>query len=124
MNNSLCTRIRRAKDRAEFYTSERCFITELSNCADDPQVSIANARLEPETITRWHRLNGITERYCILSGKGLVEVGDAPAQPVCPGDVVLIPPGIRQRITNTESCDLVFLAICSPRFVPAAYEEL
>lgn len=124
MNDSLCTSIRRARDREEFYTSERCFITELSNCPDDPEVSIANARVEPGVSTQWHRLNGITERYCILSGTAMVEVGEAPAQTVHAGDVVLIPPGIRQRITNSESCDLVFLAVCSPRFVPEAYEEL
>jgi len=124
MNETACSSIRRAKDRQEVFTSERCFITELSNCPDDPQVSIANARVEPAITTRWHRLNGITERYCILSGTGLIEVGEEAGETVSPGDVVLIPPGDRQRITNTGSCDLVFLAICSPRFVPEAYEQL
>ena len=31
----------------EFNTGEGCFITELSNTPDDPQVSIARARVEP-----------------------------------------------------------------------------
>jgi len=29
-----------------------------------------------------------------------------------------------QRIANTGGGDLVFLAICSPRFVQAAYEDV
>jgi len=38
--------------------------------------------------------------------------------------VVLIPAACRQRITNTGAGDLVFLAICTPRFIYDAYEEL
>jgi mannose-6-phosphate isomerase-like protein (cupin superfamily) len=59
----------------------------------------------------------------ILEGQGRVEVGDLPATDVDPGDVVLIPPGCRQRIANTGPRDLIFLAICSPRFMPDAYED-
>ena len=32
------------------------------------------------------------------------------------GDIVLIPPGTGQRITNTTESDLELMAICSPRF--------
>jgi hypothetical protein len=35
----------------EFYTSEKCFIIELSNSPDDPEVSIARARVEPGYFT-------------------------------------------------------------------------
>jgi mannose-6-phosphate isomerase-like protein (cupin superfamily) len=52
-----------------------------------------------------------------------MEVGDWPAQEVQAGDVVMIPPSVRQRITNVGDSDLVFLAICMPRFRPEAYEE-
>jgi oxalate decarboxylase/phosphoglucose isomerase-like protein (cupin superfamily) len=55
---------------------------------------------------------------------GLVEVGDLPPQQVTAGDVVLIPPECRQRIANTGAADLVFLAICSPRFQQQAYEDI
>jgi len=109
---------------AEYDTPERCFINELSNTAADPDVSIARARVAPGVTTRWHRLHGIAERYVILEGCGRVEVGELPAADVGPGDVVLIPPGCRQRTANTGSVDLVFLAICSPRFVPEAYEDI
>lgn len=108
----------------EFFTEERCHITELSNIEADPDVSIARARVEPGVATRWHRVNGTAERYVILEGVGLVEVGNLPPQKVSYGDVVLIPPSCRQRITNLGKNDLIFLAICSPRFRPEAYEDI
>lgn len=109
---------------AEFYTPERCFINELSNSDADPEVSVARARVPAGVTTRWHRLNGTTERYVLLSGCGQAEVGSLPAQDVGPGDVVLIPPGCRQRIANPGTEDLIFLAICTPRFRPEAYEDV
>lgn len=112
-----------ADERNEFGTTERCFILELSNSARDEALSIARARVAPGVTTRWHRLIGIAERYVILQGRGVVEVGDTPAQSVGPGDVVLIPAGERQRIANPGQDDLVFLALCTPRFRPQAYED-
>ena len=107
-----------------YFSEEKCFITELSNSIDDPELSIARARVEPGISTSWHRLRKITERYCILSGKGLVEIGKSHSKQVEPGDVILIPPMSRQRITNTGTEDLIFLAICSPRFIEESYELL
>lgn len=108
----------------ECYTPERCHIRELSNTADDPAVSIAQARVAPGVTTRWHRLSDTTERYVILQGEGLVEIGRLPPHTVHPGDVVLIPPGCPQRIANTGGTNLLFLAICSPRFRPEVYEDI
>ncbi len=116
--------IRRVDPGAEFPIPEGCFILELSNVADDPQLSIARARVPPGVTTRWHRLRNTTERYVILEGTGRAEVGGLAAQPVGPGDVVFIPASVRQRIANTGATDLVFLALCTPRFRPEAYEEL
>jgi mannose-6-phosphate isomerase-like protein (cupin superfamily) len=108
----------------EYFFAEGCFITELSNSCADHDVSIARARLEPGKTTRWHCLRGTTERYVVQQGEGLVEVADLPAQRVSPGDVVIIPPQARQRICNTGATDLVFLAICSPRFSEAVYVDV
>ena len=108
----------------EFYTSEKCYITELSNTPDDPDVSIVRARVESGVTTRWHRLKGTYERYFIISGRGLVEIGEQPPQELSIGDIVLIPPMCRQRITNIGSDDLIFLAICSPRFSQDVYEDI
>ena len=116
--------IRLQNPEDEFYTSEGCYITELSNTSDDPDVSIARARVEPGVTTRWHRLRDTAERYCIIDGKGRVEIGNLSPQDVSAGDVVLIPPMCCQRITNTGPEDLVFLAICSPRFSNSVYEDI
>ncbi|MCP4367762.1 MAG: cupin domain-containing protein [Deltaproteobacteria bacterium] len=108
----------------EVYTFEKCYIAELSNSPDDPDVSIARAKVEPGVTTRWHRLLGTFERYYILNGTGRVEVGKLAPQEVKPGDIVLIPPMCRQRITNIGSDDLVFLAICTPRFSNDVYKDI
>lgn len=116
--------IRRINLSEEFYTPEGCYIIELSNTPGDADASIARARVAPGVTTRWHRLRGTTERYCILSGRASVEIGKLPPQELGPGDVVLIPPMCRQRITNIGSGELIFLAICTPRFSNHAYEDI
>ena len=116
--------VRKWRPEGETFTVEGCFINELSNIEDDPDVSIARARVAPGVTTRWHRLRGVAERYVILEGRGRVEIGDLPPQDVAPGDVVLIPPLCRQRIANTGQEDLVFLAVCSPRFRDDCYEDV
>lgn len=109
---------------AEYFFEEGCFILELSNSVDDPALSIARARVEPECITRLHRLAHQVERYVILDGEGWVEVGETVAGPVKAGDVVIIPAGASQRIRNTGDRDLVFLALCTPRFEPKDYADI
>lgn len=106
-----------------FFAAEGCYITELSNSEADPALSIARARVMPGVTTAWHRLYNTTERYAIVSGIGIVEVGDAEPKDVRAGDVVIIAPMQRQRITNSGSEDLVFLALCTPRFEEANYQE-
>lgn len=116
--------IEKFDDSREYFFEEGCYINELSNSSDDQDVSIARARVEAGKTTDWHYLTGIAERYVILEGSGRVEVGDMEPQIVSVGDVVLIPPQVRQRISNIGDSDLIFLAICSPRFEPAAYTGL
>jgi mannose-6-phosphate isomerase-like protein (cupin superfamily) len=115
--------IRNLRLEEEFYTPERCYIIEQLNSPEDPHASIARARVPPGITTRWHRLTTTTERYYILSGRALVEVGELAPRDVGPGDVVLIPPMCRQRITNTGPDELIFLAICTPRFVDTEYQD-
>ena len=100
----------------EYYFKEGCHIIEVSNSTQDQDLSIAHARVTAGQTTQWHWLTDTFERYIIVRGQGLVEIGDAEPEAVNPGDVVLIPPGVRQRITNSGSTDLEFMAICSPRF--------
>ena len=60
----------------------------------------------------------------IVAGGGQVQVGELPPAEVAPGDVVVIPAGVPQRITNNRDEDLVFYCICTPRFRPDGYEAL
>lgn len=113
-----------APEQDEHGTPERCHILESWNRDADPAVSVARARVEPGITTRWHRLKGIVERYLILAGEGRVEVEGLGPRVVRPGAVVYIPAGRGQRIANVGTADLLFLAICTPRFVPEAYEDI
>ena len=116
--------IQRSNEADEFETEERCSILEVSNDPDDPEVSIARARVAPSITTEWHKLKDTAERYVILSGQGRVEVGTLEPTDVKAGDVVRIPADTRQRITNIGSDDLIFYAICTPRFRPECYQAL
>lgn len=115
--------LNRANENQEYYFKEGCHILEMLNNPVDPEVSVARARVESGVTTKMHRLHGITERYVILSGKGEAEIGGEKVR-LSEGDVVVIPKGVAQNIRNTETGDLTFLAICSPRFEVDCYEEL
>lgn len=112
------------KPETEFYTDECCHIVEIHQRSDDEACSIARARVLPGITTQLHALRGIVERYVILEGEGRVEVDGSAPQPVKPLDVVAIPAGKSQRITNSGRTDLVFLCVCTPRFRVEAYENL
>ena len=111
----------------EYFFEEGCYILELSNSDKDPNISIARARLNPNTQTKLHRLNKTIERYIILQGEGEVILGNSKinllTQHVKPNDVVIIPENHPQAIRNTGDTDLIFLVICTPRFSEKNYSE-
>ena len=106
----------------EYWFHEGCHIVETLNDPADPHCSIVRARVEPGDTTQWHWLEDTWERYVIQSGHGIAFVGDDRFE-VGPGDIVLIPPATRQRINSLGSSDLVFLAVCTPRFQPGNYHS-
>lgn len=106
-----------------FDTPERCRIVELLNDNDSPDLSIAQASVKPGVKTQLHNLT-VDERYIIVEGEGEVEINEGSPIFVSQYDVVNIPAGTSQRITNTGECDLVFLCICSPRFQPDSYVNM
>jgi mannose-6-phosphate isomerase-like protein (cupin superfamily) len=112
-----------ASDRGEFWTDERCFITELHNDDASPEASLAIARVEPGVTTQLHRLDGICERYVVREGEGIVEV-DGERRLLRKGDQAVIPAGAAQRIENTSRNQLIFYCLCTPRFLPASYVSL
>ena len=113
--------VTRPLEENEYYFEEGCYILEMSQADVDPEVSIARARVEPGKTPRFHRLKNTFERYIMLSGTGLAEVGAHQPVAVYPGVVVPIPPMTDQRITNIGEDDLVFLAICNPHFLKSIY---
>jgi mannose-6-phosphate isomerase-like protein (cupin superfamily) len=115
---------RQLQSGVEYYTDERCHILELLNTPDSAAASIARARVEPGVTTKQHQVAGTVERYVILHGQGIAYIEDRPDSAVGEGDVVLIPAGVTQSITNTGDHDLVFLCICTPRFEWDNYESL
>ena len=115
--------IRSEEDRAECYTRERVYVTELLNDESVPDVSLARCRVLPGVTTELHRLS-VAEWYVIERGTGSMEVGGGEPFAVGPGDVVAIPPQKTQRITNTGDADLVLQCVCLPRFTPDCYTGL
>lgn len=116
-------RIVKHDESLEQYTDERCHILETWNDASDPDTCIARARVTPGVTTARHVLE-VDERYLITSGRGRMEIEGLEPTDVTPGDVVVIPAGLHQRITNTGSDDLVFYCVCTPRFEPRHYHDV
>lgn len=112
-----------AGGQREFWTEERCFITELHNCEQSPEASLAIARVEAGVTTQLHRLDGVTERYIVRKGEGMLEV-DGRSRPLRVGDQYVIPADAAQRIANTGAGDLEFYCLCTPRFFPESYVNL
>lgn len=114
---------KKSKPRLEVWTVERCFITELLNSADQPEVSLARTRVEPGMTTQLHQLC-VDEWYVIESGEGLMRVGDDLPVRVGAGDTVTIPKHTPQQITNSGREDLLFLCVCTPKFSQECYTSL
>ncbi len=113
----------KAKPQEELWTTERCFITELLNSDDQPEVSLARTRVEPGVTTQLHRLS-VFEWYVIEAGHGLMRIGDEVPIAVSAGDTVAIPKNIAQQVTNSGQADLVFLCVCTPKFSQKCYTSL
>lgn len=111
-------KIVKANSVHEYLTAERCSVAE--NYSDEA-VSIAIARVKPKITTAPHHLKGPTEIYIITQGHGRVTVGDLQPTEVSVGDVVVIPAGTSQKITNIGKTDLVFYCVCTPRFTQECY---
>lgn len=77
--------------------------------------SLAEATILPGQTTRRHRHGQTEEIYYILSGEGLMVVGDE-KQAVRVGGAILIPPGAWHCVTNTGRVNLVLLCCCSPAY--------
>ena len=111
----------RSQSKPEIYFEEKCFITELLNSEESPDVSVARARVNPGVTTVLHWLKDTEEKYFILSGSGEVEIDGKVNGTVQGGDLVIIPENSTQRIKNIGADDLIFICICTPRFETKNY---
>lgn len=79
--------------------------------------SIAHAVVPRGESTLPHVLERSVELYYILEGDGEMHIGEERAH-VRQGQIIYIPPNVRQFIRNTGTGDLVFLCIVSPKWQP------
>lgn len=115
--------IKKFDSTSEYYIDEGCYITEISNSDDDPDISISRARVKPGVTTKLHKLIGTIERYVILQGVGLVILNNEKPKKVFANDIVIIPEDCPQQIKNCGAEDLILLVVCSPRFTSSCYTE-
>ncbi len=114
----------KASNLKEQLTPERCFIYEnWGKSTGDEAVSVARARVEPGVTTKSHHLEGTQEIYIITQGNGKVYIGGLEPTEVAEGDVVVIPAGVSQRISNVGRSDLIFYCICTPAFTQDCYHK-
>jgi mannose-6-phosphate isomerase-like protein (cupin superfamily) len=111
-------KIVKANSLRENPTLERCLITENYSAEN---ISIAQARVKPGITTLAHHLIGVNEIYLITTGEGQVDVGDLQPTKVTSGDLIVIPAGCSQRISNIGKTDLLFYCICTPKFTSECY---
>ena len=90
---------------------------------DVTAVADLSVRVEPGVVTQLHRPDGVSERYIVRRGEGMLEV-DGKRQLLGTGDQAVIPAGAAQRIENAGSGDLEFYCLCVPRFLPESYVNL
>lgn len=109
--------------RASFLKAvESCEINRVANDPRDPSLSVVRVRLGAGQQTSPHRVD-VNERYFVTRGVGFVDVGGV-HRAVGPGDLVSIPKGVSQRITNTGPDKMEFYAICGSAFRKTDYHEV
>jgi len=77
--------------------------------------SLAEATVVPGGKTQLHRHAQTEELYHIISGHGVMTLGDERIA-INVGDTVCISPGIAHAVENHGATDLVFLCCCSPPY--------
>ncbi|MCH8474723.1 MAG: cupin domain-containing protein [Opitutales bacterium] len=116
-------KVQRNSECPEYYFKEGCYISEWWNSPADPDCSIARVRLPSGETTLPHILRNTVERYVLLEGEGLFRSGGK-KEALGVGDVIWIEAETVQSIENTGSRDLIFLAICTPRFEEKNYRDV
>ena len=79
------------------------------------QCSLAEEILPPGRAVTPHHHRQIEEIYYIVSGRGVITVGDEQSE-VEAGDAVYVPRGARHTLENTGSEPIRLLVACGPAF--------
>ena len=79
------------------------------------QCSLAEETLPPGASVTPHHHEVLEEVYYILSGQGMMKVGDE-EQAVGTGDAIYIPKHHRHTLTNTGQEAMKILLVCGPAF--------
>jgi len=77
--------------------------------------SLAEIRHPPGTSSREHFHTQAEEVYYVMDGQGEIRIDGIP-QPIGPGDVVVIVPGQRHKVSQRGDRDLVLLVTCAPAY--------
>lgn len=100
-----------------FITLDGSSIRELAGPAWTParNQSLAEATVPVGGATTAHYHRTTEELYYIVSGTGLMRVGEE-ERAVRRGDCVVIPPGAEHKLSNTGAEPLVLLCCCAPAY--------
>ncbi len=77
--------------------------------------SLAEATVAPGGKTQLHRHIKTEEIYHVISGQGVMILGEERIA-ISGGDTVCISPGVAHAVENNGETDLVFLCCCSPPY--------
>ena len=107
----------RLEERKPFITADGSLIRELVGIpsGNATQQSVAEATVPPGAATIEHHHCTTEEVYLFVSGAGRMRLGDEEAG-VCGGDTVVIPPGVRHKLSNEGTEPLVLLCCCAPPY--------
>ena len=111
--------IKDLKDCEEFIAGDSTILRELLHPDKvdlNLRYSLAYAIVQPGKTSLRHSLK-TSEVYYILSGQGIMHIGDE-LEKVFPGQAIYIPPHSKQFIENKGTEDLKFLCIVDPAWRP------
>jgi len=77
--------------------------------------SLAEAVIPPGAITLLHKHNNCEEIYYVLSGSGIMTLGDEQFD-IMEGDTIAIPPGTPHNVRNSGAALLKVLCACAPPY--------
>ena len=102
---------------APYVTADGSQIRELLNAENAPLTnqSLAEATLSPGQTTARHFHPRSEEIYYILSGRGVMTIGDE-KRVAQSGDAIAIPAGAPHCIENDGTDELRFLCCCAPAY--------